>query len=387
VTLIEIDRSRPLHLGGERGHNRWHPSLAPVASVDPGEEVTFDVRDSRDRLIGPASDHEDLLVVPAVAHPLTGPVDVRGAEPGDVLELEVLGYDHDDFGWTAIFPRSGFLGDLFDRPFLAKWELADGVARSAQLPGVTVPPCVHAGTIGVAPSRELFERARDREAAIDTVNPPTPEHAWPPEAADGLRTYPPRENGGNMDIRDLGPGARLWLPVHVPGALLSVGDLHFAQGDGEVCSSAIETGGAAAFRVALRRDGWLPRFPCYEAPPRPQRAMFATTGIPLADDGSQGDLDLNLATRRALLELLDWLVAERGLGREAAYVLMSVAAELRVSELVDAPNPLVSAALPLDVFEGDSALREAPAAERAGAPDEIPPPPGSPEIRTPRRTL
>jgi formamidase len=354
VTLrIEIDRSRPLHLGAERGHNRWHPDLAPVASIEPGDEVTFEIRDSRDRTITRDSDHGDLLRVPSIAHPLTGPVEVRGASPGDVLELEVLGYETDDFGWTAVWPGSGFLGDLFERPFLARWELAGGVARSEQVPGVAVPACVHAGTIGVAPSPELFERARDREAAIGTANPPSPEHAWPPEAADGLRTYPPRENGGNMDIRDLGPGARLWLPVHVPGALLSVGDLHFAQGDGEVCISAIETGGAATFRVGLRQraEGWRPRFPSYEAPPRPPRAMFATTGIPLADDGRQGDLDLNLATRRALLELLGWLEHARGLGREAAYVLMSVAAELRVSEVVDAPNALVSAALPLDVLE------------------------------------
>jgi formamidase len=353
---IEIDRSRPLHLGAERGHNRWHPDLAPVASAEPGDEVTFEVRDSRDRLIGPDSGHDDLLAVPGVAHPLTGPVEVRGAEPGDVLELEVLGYETDDFGWTAIWPGSGFLGDLFDRPFLARWQLAGGVARSEQLPGVTVPACIHAGVIGVAPSHELLSAAREREAALGTANPPSPQHAWPPEAADGLRTYPPRENGGNVDIRDLGPGARLWLPVHVPGALLSVGDLHFAQGDGEVCISAIETGGGASFRVGLRRpeaSGWRPRFPCYEAPPRPPRAMFATTGIPLDDAGRQGHLDLNLATRRALLELLGWLEHERGVQREAAYVLMSVAAELRVSELVDAPNALVSAALPLDLFEDD----------------------------------
>jgi formamidase len=354
TSRIEIDRSRPLHLGGERGHNRWHPRIAPVASVEPGEEVTFEIRDSRDGLITRESDHEDLLGVPSIAHPLTGPLEVRDASPGDLLELEVLAYETDDFGWTAIWPGSGFLGDLFDRPFLARWELSEGVARSEQLPGVAVSACVHAGVIGVAPSAPLFERAREREDAIGTANPPSPEHAWPPEAADGLRTYPPRENGGNMDIRDLGLGARLWLPVHVPGALLSVGDLHFAQGDGEVCISAIETGGAATFRVGLRRrskSGWSPRFPAYEAPPRPPRAIFATTGIPLADDGSQGDLDLNLATRRALLELLGWLEHERGLGREAAYVLMSVAAEVRVSELVDAPNPLVSAALPLDVLE------------------------------------
>jgi formamidase len=325
-----------------------------VALVEPGAEVTFEIRDSRDRTITPDSDHEDLLGIPSIAHPLTGPVEVRGASPGDVLELEVLGYETDDFGWTAIWPGSGFLGDLFERPFLARWELADGVARSEQVPGVAVPACVHAGVIGVAPSRQLFQLARARESELGTANPPSPEHAWPPEAADGLRTYPPRENGGNVDIRDLGPGARLWLPVHIPGALLSTGDLHFAQGDGEVCISAIETGGTATFRVGLRRrseSGWHPRFPCYEAPPRPPRAMFATTGIPLADDGSQGDLDLNLATRRALVELLGWLEHERGLEREAAYVLMSVAAELRVSELVDAPNALVSAALPLDVLE------------------------------------
>ncbi len=349
---IEIDRSLPVHEGAPNGHNRWHPELEPVASVEPGDEVTFEVRDSRDRQLGRASAHEDLLDTPSIAHPLTGPLEVSGAEPGDVLEVEVLGYETDDFAWTAIWPGSGFLGDLFEHPFLARWELDATRARSEQVPGVAIPACVHAGTIGVAPSWELLERARAREAAAGTTNPPSAELAWPPHAADGLRTYPPRENGGNMDIRDLGPGARLWLPVHVSGALLSVGDLHFAQGDGEVCISAIETGGSAIFRVDLRRDGWRPTFPCYEAPPRPPRAVFATTGIPLTDAGEQGNLDLNLATRRALIELLGWLTAERGLEREAAYVLMSVAAELRVSELVDAPNALVSAALPLDVFEG-----------------------------------
>ncbi len=154
-----------------------------------------------------------------------------------------------------------------------------------------------------------------------------------------------------MDIRDLVAGSRLLLPVHVPGAMLSIGDLHFAQGDGEVCIAAIETGGTATVRVGVRRDGWRPSLPAWESPARPGRDYFATTGIPLADDGSQGDLDLNLATRRALIEMLGYLVSARGLGREAAYVLMSVAVELRISEIVDVPNALVSALLPLDVFE------------------------------------
>ena len=124
-----------------------------MAAVDPGDEVTFELRDSRDRVIGPDSTHEDLLEVPPLAHPLTGPLEVRGAAPGDVLEIDVLGYETDDFGWTAIWPGSGFLGDLFERPFLARWEIADGVARSGELPGVAVAAGVHAGTIGVAPSR------------------------------------------------------------------------------------------------------------------------------------------------------------------------------------------------------------------------------------------
>jgi formamidase len=326
-----------------------------VAGADPGQEVTFELRDSRDGTITPDSGHEDLLEIESLAHPLTGPLEVRGAEPGDVLEVEVLGYETDDFAWTAIWPGSGFLGDLFDRPFLARWDLSGGAARSEELPGVAVPAGVFAGTIGVAPSRELYQRALERETALyeegGVVPMPTAELAAPPSAGGGLRTFPPRENGGNMDIRDLVAGSRLLLPVHVPGALLSMGDLHFAQGDGEVCISAIETGGSATVRVKLRRSGWRPTFPAWEAPPGPQRRFFATTGIPLDDDGRNADLDLNLATRRALLELLGWLEIEHGLAREPAYVLMSVAAELRISEVVDAPNALVSAALPVDVFE------------------------------------
>ena len=353
-TRLEIDRSRRLDQGAPGGHNRWHPELAPVAAVDPGEVVTFELRDSRDGTLTRDSRHADLPAIPSLAHPLTGPLEVRGAQPGDVLEIDVLGYETDDFAWTAIWPGSGFLGDLFPDPFLARWELDGEHARSQDVPGVAVPAGVFAGVIGVAPSRELCTRAGAREAELAArggeFELPSPEGAAPPAAADGLRTYPPRENGGNIDVRDLVAGSRLFLPVGVAGAMLSIGDLHFAQGDGEVCISAIETGGSATVRVGLRRDGWKPRFPAWETPSRAGRHYFATTGIPLADDGTNEHLDLNLATRRALIEMLEWLEHEHGLEREPAYVLMSAAVELRVSELVDAPNALVSAALPLDVF-------------------------------------
>ncbi len=121
--------------------------------------VTFELRDSRDGTLTRDSRHADLPAIPSLAHPLTGPLEVRGAQPGDVLEIDVLGYETDDFAWTAIWPGSGFLGDLFPDPFLARWELDGEHARSQDVPGVAVPAGVFAGVIGVAPSRELFTRA------------------------------------------------------------------------------------------------------------------------------------------------------------------------------------------------------------------------------------
>ena len=210
--------------------------------------------------------------------------------------------------------------------------------------------------LGVAPSHADVERARRREQELAArgglIAGDDAEEAWPPEAHDGLRTIPPRENGGNLDVRQLVAGSKLFLPVSVPGALFSAGDLHFAQGDGEVCGSAIEIAGAVTVRFEVRKGiRWVPRFPAFETPAAPGRPSFATTGIPIADDGSNAAMDIGLAARRALLELIDYLELVRGLDRAAAYVLCSVAADLRISEVVDVPNALVSALLPLDVFE------------------------------------
>ena len=353
---VRLDPSRSLREQPERGHNRWHPDIEPVARVAPGEELTLELRDSLDGQLTPDSAHEDLLSVAAVSHVLTGPVAVEGAEPGDVLELDLLAYETDAFGWTAVIPGAGVLGDLVERPYLVRWSIAAGEARSDDLPGVAIPARTHAGVIGVAPSPSLFADALRRETALaDAGHPirmPNAETAFPETVVDGLRTMPPRENGGNLDVCDLVAGARLLLPVHVPGALLSAGDLHFAQGDGEASLYAIETSGAVTLRVGLRREpAWTPRFPAYEAPPRPARPVFATTGLPIDEAGENRYLDLGVAMRQALLELIGWLRAERGLGFEQAYALASVAAELRISQAVDLPNPLVSAALPLDVFE------------------------------------
>jgi formamidase len=354
---IEIDRSQRLDRGAARGHNRWHPDIDPVAVVEPGDTVTFEIRDSRDREITRESTHADMLELATLAHPLTGPLEVAGAEPGDVLELEVLGYETDDFGWTAIFPGAGFLPDVFTEPFVATWELADGVARSGQLPGVAVPACAHAGVIGVAPSRELFERALTRERQLaergGRVHLPDPLYAWPPEAAEGLRTYPPRENGGNMDVRQMVAGTRILFPVWVAGALFSAGDGHFAQGDGESCGTAIETRTTLRVRLGIRRgeaaDRRL-RDVRFESPAgEPAHGpCVATTGLCVYADGGRAE-DLTLAARHALVNMIHHLVAEYGFSRQQAYALSSVAVDLRVGQVVDAPNYLATASLPLDV--------------------------------------
>ena len=143
------------------------------------------------------------------------------------------------------------------------------------------------------------------------------------------------------------PGSTLLLPVFVPGALLSLGDVHFAQGDGEVCGTGIEISAAVTVRLGLRKaPRWAPRFPAYLTPPQPARARFATTGIP-EDDA----MDLTQAARAALLAMIDWLEAEHGLSRPAAYCLCSACVDLHLSQVVDIPYPLVSALIPLDVFE------------------------------------
>jgi formamidase len=330
-------------------HNRWHPGIEPAFEVDSGAELTFECEDGIGGQLTRESVHADAGRLDlGLGHPLTGPVYVRGAERGDVLEVEFLSYEPADFGVTPVIPGFGFLADLFAEPYLVKWEIADGVARSEELPGVAVPEETFAGVVGVAPSPERMEQFRAREEALraagQAVADPVPESAIPPSAADGLRTIPPRELGGNLDIRQLVAGSWLWLPVDVAGALFSIGDLHFAQGDGEVCGTAVEVAGSVTVRLSVHK-GPPPAFPAYETPGSPARRSFATTGIPV-DAG----MDLNAAARAALLQMIGHLERMYGFVRPAAYALCGAVVDLRISEVVDVPYPIVSALLPLDVF-------------------------------------
>jgi formamidase len=367
VHAVTIDRRKRLRDEPHTGHNRWHPDIPAILEVAPGEALTLETRDAADGQITPGMTVADLAGLDAkVAHPLTGPVYVKGAGPGDLLEVEYLEIVPQDYGWTRVRPGAGFLRDLFPEPYLAHWHMADGFATSPQLPGVRIPEASFMGTAGVAPSHEQLAAWTSREADLvrrgGIALLPDPEDAVPAGgdiAATGLRTMPPRENGGNIDAKQLTRGSRLFLPVAVDGALYSVGDAHYAQGDSECCVTAIEMGATVTVRFRVhpgraQREGV--RFPRFAHPgwfTRPEMAaprnFIATTGMPIRDDGTQEGEDLTLAARNALVHMIE-LLRGRGWSMEQAYVICSVAVDLRVSNLVDLPNVTVSALLPEDIF-------------------------------------
>ena len=338
-------------------HNRWHPDIEPAVTARPGDELTLDCKDGLNGLITRETAHDDLRTLDlGVPHALEGPVYVEGAEPGDLLEVEMLGFEPDSFGCTCIIPGFGFLADIFTEPYVMKWDVEHESATTSELPGVCIPAAIFPGVVGVAPSQELMAEIRRREhdlrARGGAVADEAPESAVPRWAASGLRTIPPREIGGNLDIRQLVAGSRLLLPVHVPGALLSLGDVHFAQGDGEVNGTALEIAARVTLRVGLvKSPPFRPRFPVYETPPEPPRRRLATTGMPVTPEGRNESMDLTLAARAALLDMIGYLSATYGFSRVASYCLASIAVDLRLSEVVDVPNAVVSALLPLDIFD------------------------------------
>ena len=305
------------HLDDAQIHQEWNNALPPRLEIEPGDTVVFDCRDAANRYYSRSSTHDDVMGRgPFRGHPLTGPVRVKGARPGDVLVVEILEVKPAEFGWTAIRPGRGLLPEAdFSKPYLQIWDLSDGrFARAGN--HIAVPLDPFPGVMGTA---------------LDEPG--------------GHSTMPPRKNGGNMDIKQLTAGSTLYLPVWVDGALFSVGDTHGIQGDGEVCVTAVEMGGRVTARFGLQPGRGLAepqlrttRAPSAAAPPG---TWFATT--------AHGP-DLFAASQQAVRYMIDHLVRERGLSREQAYILCSVTVDLKISEIVDAPNWIVSAFLPEGVF-------------------------------------
>jgi formamidase len=339
-----------------------------VLGVSPGEEVVMDTRDAFDGQISPATTAADLASLDVnLLHPLTGPVYVKGAKPGDVLEVEFLDIVAQPHGYNIIIPGLGFLRDVITGPFVAHWQLKDGWATSPEIPGVRIPGAPFMGISGVAPSAQKLEEwaAREQRALDrgDLVFPPEPTGAVPGGACGlrGLRTTPPRENGGNSDVKLLTKGSKLFLPVFEDGGMFSTGDAHFAQGDGEVCVTAVEMSATAVVKfkvhagLATRRRVTAPVFtqqryftdPKYAVPER----FIGVMGFPINGKGEIEGENLRLACRNAVLNMIE-LLQERGFTREQAYVICSVAVDLHVSQVVDVPNVVVSALLPEAIFAG-----------------------------------
>ena len=365
--------------------NRYHPAIPTVARAKPGDLVTFETRDALDSGLQLDSTVDDVTAIDLnLVHPMTGPVFIEGAKRGDVLAVTLVDIEPDEYGYTVIVPGFGFLRDLFPEPHIVNWRLTRLGAVSDQMPGVRIPYAPFMGSVGVLPGEPEIEAWLARETALGEAGGialmPEPTGAQPsavcgPEGtakASCLRTIPPRENGGNMDVKQMQVGTTLLLPCFVDGCGLFVGDVHYAQGDGEVSGTAVEMGATVTVRTEIRkgqaRDIGSPHFEGgQELKALAPNAFYATLGFPLKAKGeippfvtyldSQKitDLenfseDLTLAARNALIEMIEYLVREKGLTREQAYILCSVAVDLRIGQVVDVPNYTVSAILPLGVF-------------------------------------
>jgi acetamidase/formamidase len=300
-------------------HFGWDNSIEPVLSVGPGETVEISTVDSSGGQLTPDSTVNDLATLSFdKVNPVTGPIFIEGAAPGDAVALTFLDLKPSGWGWTANIPGFGLLADQFPDPALHVWSYdAASLSPAAYGPGGRLPLKPMIGTVGLAPA----------ESGVHSV-------------------VPPRRIGGNMDIRDNGIGTTLYLPVEVEGGLLSLGDTHAAQGDGEICGTALESPMDVAVKVDLLKAANLP-YPRFETDGPVTRHLDtkgyqASTGI--------GE-DLMIAARDAVSDMIDWITGTTGMPAVDAYMLCSVCGDLRISEIVDIPNWVVSFYFPKVVLD------------------------------------
>jgi formamidase len=391
--VFNVDQSKSMADQAVPGHNRWHPDIPPAASVRPGSEVRVECRDWTDAQLGNNDSANDVRDVNLNrCHMLSGPIEIQGAEPGDLLVVDLLDLgpvlppqDRGDvpgqgWGYTGIFAKvngGGFLTDHFPDAYKAVWDFHGQDATSRHIPGVRYTGITHPGLAGTAPSAQLLAEWNRRERNLINMEPGrVPPLALPPiedgalagtlggqEAQrvcqEGARTVPGRENGGNMDIKNFTRGSRAFYPVYVPGAKFSVGDLHFSQGDGEITfCGAIEMGGFADFGFDLIKDG-MNKYGVTTNPVlmpgrvEPRYTEFLTfTGVSVHETtGDNYYLDATIAYRRACLNAIEYL-KKFGYSGEQAYLLLgSAPIEGRISGIVDIPNACCSLYLPTEIFD------------------------------------
>ncbi|MCU0493305.1 MAG: acetamidase/formamidase family protein [Chloroflexaceae bacterium] len=300
-------------------HHKWDNSLPPVLEVESGDVVHCETRDVTNDQVTPGCSADVLGKLDfSQLYPLAGPIYVKGAQPGDILEIEILKMQTLDWGWTGLIPGLGLLPEDFTSPYLRHFDLTNGETAPLR-DDIHIPIQPFCGTMGVA---------LDEPGAHDVL--------------------PCGKGGGNIDTRHLNVGAKLYLPVFVPGGMFSAGDCHAAQGDGEVCVTGIECPMQFSLRFSLVQGRslrpWSYQFYTAPGPIQPKydaNGYFVTTAI---------GPDLMTNSKNAVRDMIAWLGREKGLSPEDAYVLCSLAADLRISQIVDAPNWCVSCYLALSVF-------------------------------------
>jgi formamidase len=381
--LIEVDFTTPPEKQPYL-HNRWHPDIPIIEWVKPGDEFRVECIDWTGGQIhddDSASDVRDVALTRV--HYLSGPIGVKGAEPGDLLVVDLLDVGvlpQSAWGFTGIFAKEnggGFLVDHYPEARKACWHFSGLYANSRHIPGVEFAGITHPGLIGCLPSRDLLDTWNKREAALFATNPdrvpplcalPNSEHAHmgTMKAAqakiamkEAVRTVPPREHGGNCDIKNLSRGSKIFFPVYVKGAGLSMGDIHFSQGDGEITfCGAIEMAGYLDLRVSLIKGGMKkygivnPIFQPSPVEPNYNRYLIFE-GISVDEAGKQYYLDVHVAYRRACLNAIEYLKKFGYTGAQAYAILGTAPVQGHISGIVDIPNACATLYVPTEIFSFD----------------------------------
>lgn len=380
-TIIKIDLKQSPY-ENEKIHNRWHPDIPMAVMVKPGDDFIIECYDWTGGQIKNDDDASDVRDVDlSQVHFLSGPVGVEGAESGDLLEVDILDigtFAESLWGFNGFFSKKnggGFLTEHFPEAQKSIWDFNGMFTKSRHVPKVEFAGLIHPGLIGCLPSTELLDEWNKREKAlVDTAPDSVPPLATIPyaetahmgqlkgeakekAAAEGARTVPPREHGGNCDIKDLSRGSKIYFPVYVKGAGLSMGDLHFSQGDGEITfCGAIEMAGWIHLRVNLIKDGvkkYGIKNPIFKPSPiTPKYDNYLIfEGISVDEKGKQHYLDVHIAYRQACLNAIEYMT-KFGYSKAQAYAILGVApVQGHISGVVDIPNACATLWLPTDIFE------------------------------------
>jgi formamidase len=382
-TLVKVDLSQSAY-ENPGVHNRWHPDIPMYAWVKPGEDFFMETYDWTGGFVKNNDSADDVRDIDlTIVHFLSGPIGVEGAEPGDLLVVDLLDVGarpESPWGFNGVFSKKnggGFLTDHFPLAQKSIWDIKGLYTQSRHVPGVRFAGLIHPGLIGCLPDRKLLTAWNAREMAlIDTDANRVPPLACPPcaptahmgllngrakdeAAAEAARTVPPREHGGNCDIKDLSRGSRIYFPVYVKGGGLSMGDLHFSQGDGEITfCGAIEMAGWLHVRGELIKDGMAKygvRNPIFKPSPitPTYRNYLIFEGISVDEQGKQHYLDVHIAYRQACLNAIEYL-AKFGYSRSQAYAILGTApVQGHISGVVDIPNACATLWLPTEIFDFD----------------------------------